>query len=220
MIFHVDFGEKRTVFQALKLRLGKQELKVPLRRVEGGYQPAPVRHTQQELLNPAPFVLILRLPKPHCVVVRDFKRPFVQIASGVRAFLIALSKPVMDICPLLLRQNRIEYLLKPVVGKLVHGLPARFPILPNGIHRLLSHRRNQPAVNLLFRQVADNGQILKRKALPDAGSKGQQGYCLLRKLVQVFRQEIHYILLGGASPNLSLLPAPASSIHIQLQVAF
>ena len=73
----VDFGEEGTVFRSLQLRLGEQEVKVPFRRVEGGYQPAPVRRTQQEILNPAPFFRILRLPKPHCVVVRDLKRPFV-----------------------------------------------------------------------------------------------------------------------------------------------
>ena len=43
MIFHVDFGEEGTVFRALKLWLGEQKVKVPLRRVKGGYQPAPVR---------------------------------------------------------------------------------------------------------------------------------------------------------------------------------
>ena len=101
----VDFGEEGTVFRSLQRRLGEQEVKVPFRRVEGGYQPAPVRRTQQEILNPAPFFRILRLPKPHCVVVRDLKRPFVQNACGARAFFIPLSKLVMDTCPRFLRQD-------------------------------------------------------------------------------------------------------------------
>ena len=104
--------------------------------------------------------------------------------------------------------------------KLIHGLQADFPILLYGIYRLLCHRRNQSAVDFTFWQAADSGQILHRKALTDTGAKRQQRNCLLRKLVQIFRQEVHYILLGRAGPDLRLLPAPASGVHIQIQVAF
>ena len=54
MIFHVNFGEERAVFRVFQpgWRAGGSGT---ARRVEGGYQAAPVRRSQQELLNPAPF---------------------------------------------------------------------------------------------------------------------------------------------------------------------